>query len=79
MKFEFKYITFDPEILNGKPIIEGTRISVQMILEWVASGASMDQICDMHPRLKREAIQEALKYASYMTKNEIIREIRISA
>jgi uncharacterized protein (DUF433 family) len=79
MNFEFKYITFDPEILNGKPIIKGTRVSVQMILEWIASGASIDQICDMHPRLAREAIQEALKYASYMNKNEIIREIKISA
>lgn len=79
MNFEFNHITFDPDILNGKPIIKGTRISVQMILEWVASGASIDQICAMHPRLKRQAVQEALKYAAYMNKNEIIREIRISA
>jgi len=40
----FDNITFDPAILGGKPIIKGTRISVEMILEWIASGATCDDI-----------------------------------
>lgn len=38
---ELQYIVSDPEILSGKPIIKGSRISVQLILEWLASGASI--------------------------------------
>ena len=56
-------ITFDPAILGGKPIILGTRISVQMILEWIAAGASRDDILRKHPHLAAADIEQALGYA----------------
>lgn len=53
-------IVRDPTILGGKPVIKGTRISVEMILEWMASGASRDEIIAWHPHLAVEDIEQAL-------------------
>ena len=46
----FTRIVSNPAILAGKPCIKGTRISVEMILEWVASGASRNDIVNSYPR-----------------------------
>jgi uncharacterized protein (DUF433 family) len=56
-------IVSDPGILGGKPVIEGTRISVEHVLELVASGASRDDIVRMLPHLTREQVEEALRFA----------------
>lgn len=56
----FKYITSDPEILGGKPIIKGSRISVQLILEWIADGASVREISEEFPHLPVAGIREAV-------------------
>ena len=68
---EFQYIVSDPEILSGKPIIKGSRISVQLILEWLASGASIKYIVEEFPHLPYEGVQEAVLYASRWMENEI--------
>ena len=60
----FERITSDPAILSGKPIIRGTRISVELILEWVASGASRDDILRKHPQLAADDVEQALGYAT---------------
>lgn len=57
-------ITSDPAVLSGKPIIRGTRISVEMILEWIASGASRDEIVRKHPHLTAADVEQALAYAA---------------
>ena len=57
-------IIIDPEIMMGKPIIRGTRITVETILEKLAAGESEEQLLEAHPRLTREAIQAAFKYAA---------------
>jgi uncharacterized protein (DUF433 family) len=69
----FELITANPEILGGKPIIKGTRISVDLILEWLATG-SVEDILKNFPHLNRKAINEAILYASHSTKNEIVIE-----
>ena len=69
----FKYVVADPNILGGKPIIKGTRISVEMILEWLATGPA-EEIMRNYPLVSREAIHEVLLYASKALKNEIILE-----
>ncbi len=56
-------INIDPEILKGKPIIAGTRISVEFILELLASGMSVDEIIQEYPYLKKENVLEAIDYA----------------
>lgn len=63
-------ITFNPNILGGKPIIRGTRISVEFILELMSSGMSIDQILKEYKHLKREDILDALDYASKVIKRE---------
>lgn len=68
----FIYITCDPEILNGKPYISGTRLSVEFILELFASGATKDDVLKIYPQLSPEAIEEALKYAAKSAKNELL-------
>lgn len=54
----------NPEILGGKPIVKGTRISVALILEWMASGGTPESIHTAYPHVSEEAISQALLYAS---------------
>jgi uncharacterized protein (DUF433 family) len=57
-------IVSDPAILGGKPIIKGTRISVEFLLELFASGATRDDVLKAYPHLSPQDIQEALRYAA---------------
>lgn len=68
-------ITTDPEILGGKPVIKGTRISVEFILELYASGATREDIIRSYPHLTEDDIHAALLYASRFLKNEIVIEM----
>lgn len=56
-------IKSDPAIMMGKPVIAGTRITVELILEKLAAGETVEQILDAYPRLTRESISAALLYA----------------
>lgn len=66
------YIHINPSILLGKPVIKNTRISVELILEKLASGETMEQILDAHRMLTRESILAALAYATDVMKSEIV-------
>lgn len=68
----FPRIVSDPAILGGKPIIRGTRLSVEFILELVASGASRDDIVRAYPQVTTEDVEEAIRYAAQFLKNEIM-------
>jgi uncharacterized protein (DUF433 family) len=57
-------ITSDPEILGGKPVIAGTRISVQLILEKLGDGWTIQDLLDDYPQLTREQIIAAIAYAA---------------
>lgn len=52
-------IVSDPAVMMGKPVIAGTRITVELILDKLAAGESVEQIVEAHPRLSRKAIQAA--------------------
>jgi uncharacterized protein (DUF433 family) len=54
-------IQIDPEIMGGKPVIQGTRVPVELILRKLGSGMSVDSILADHPRLTREDILAALQ------------------
>ena len=56
-------IVSNPEVMLGKPVVEGTRITVELILEKLSCGESVDQILDSHPTLSREGVLAAIKYA----------------
>ena len=57
-------IVSDPNIMMGKPVVAGTRITVEMILEKLAAGESMAQLVEAHPRLTEDGIRAALAFAS---------------
>jgi len=65
-------ITYNPNILGGKPIIRGTRISVQFILELLGAGMSTSEIIEEYPHLKRDDILAAASYAANTVANEEI-------
>ena len=51
--------------MMGKPVVAGTRITVELILEKLAAGETVEQILDAHPRLNREAISEVLLFGGH--------------
>ena len=57
-------IITDPNILNGKPIIAGTRISVELIMNFLASGMSVEDILLEYKELKRKEVLEVIAYAA---------------
>ena len=63
-------ITVDAKILRGKPIIAGTRISVEFILELLAEGWTTPQIPDAYPQLTPEDINAAIRYAHSLLQQE---------
>lgn len=62
-------ITVSPDICNGKPVIRGTRITVQTVLEFLAAGDSVEDVLEEYPTLKREDVQACLDYASKLMAN----------
>jgi len=68
-------ITANPKILGGKPVIRGTRISVEFILELLASDVSESEILQDYPHLSKEDISACLRYALYSLKNDIYLEL----
>ena len=59
-------IVLDPNVLAGKPVIRGTRLAVELMLELLASGRSENQIFADYPGLTREDILACLSYASHL-------------
>ena len=57
-------IVSDPKVMMGKPVVAGTRITVDLVLEKLASGESFEAILEAHPRLTREGVLAALRFAA---------------
>ena len=66
------YIQSDPNILLGKPVVAGTRVSVELILEKLAAGESVEQIRASHPGLTREAILAAIVFVADTLKTDVV-------
>lgn len=65
-------IVSDPRIMMGKPIIAGTRVPVELVLGKLGSGESIEQVLESHPRLTREAILAALRFAAQTLRAEAV-------
>ena len=65
---KFKYIEKNPKICGGKPVFKGTRIPVYIVLDPLSAGESVENILKNYPLLKKEAVLEAIKFASQYTK-----------
>ena len=73
------WIVSSPGVLGGKPCIRGTRISVEHVLETLASGASRDDILRAYPQVTAEGLAAALQYAARSLKNEVVWDLKILA
>jgi len=67
----FDRITFDPAVMGGRACIRGTRMTVSLVVNLVASGMSTEDIVREYPELEAEDIRQALQYASALANEEI--------
>jgi uncharacterized protein (DUF433 family) len=65
-------VVSDPKIMTGKPVIAGTRVTVELLLEKLAAGESVEQILRGHPHLPEGSISAALAYAVAVVRNEVV-------
>ena len=69
-------IESNPSVMMGKPVIAGTRITVEAILEKLAAGETAEQILEAHPRLTPEAIRAALAFAAEALRADVVYPVR---
>jgi len=67
-----KRIAVDPRIFFGKPCVRGTRIWVSLLLDFLASGATIEEILENYPQLKREDVLAAIAYGAEMSRERYV-------
>jgi len=65
-------IESNPAVMMGKPVIRGTRITVELILEKLSAGESIEQVLEANPRLTRAAILAAIGFAAQALRADIV-------
>jgi uncharacterized protein (DUF433 family) len=65
-------IVSDPKVMMGKPVVAGTRVTVDLILEKLGSGESIEAVLESHPRLTRAGILAALRFAAQALRAEVV-------
>jgi uncharacterized protein (DUF433 family) len=73
------WIVYDPEILGGKPVIKGTRLSVELIVGQLARGATRDELLAEHPELPPEGITAALELAAEAVRDQLVWSVKAPA
>jgi len=68
---ELNRITFDPNIMGGRACIRGMRVTVSLIVNLVANGMTIKEIIEDYPYLEPEDIQQALRYAAWLTEENV--------
>ena len=70
-------IVSDPAIMMGKPVVAGTRITVELILEKLAAGESVEQLLQAHPRLTKAAVLTALEFAARALRADVLYPVSV--
>jgi uncharacterized protein (DUF433 family) len=65
-------VVSNPGVMMGKPVIAGTRITVELILEKLAAGETVEQLLEAHPRLNEDAVRAALAFAADALRADVI-------
>lgn len=65
-------IVSDPDVMMRKPVVAGTRITVEHVLEEIAAGTPVEQLLTAHPRLTREAISAAIGFAAEALRADVV-------
>ena len=68
----FDRITFDKDIMGGRACIRGMRIPVSLVVNLVANGMATDEILSEYPDLEPEDVREALQYAAFLSREEVL-------
>jgi len=64
-------IVADPDIMMGKPVVEGTRITVELILEELGAGRTIEELLEAHPRLTREGVLAAVRFGAEVLRADV--------
>lgn len=62
---KFERLTFDPNVMGGKPCLRGMRVTVGAVVGLIASGKSIEQVLAAYPYLEKEDVLEALRFAAW--------------
>jgi uncharacterized protein (DUF433 family) len=65
-------VVSNPGVMMGKPVIAGTRITVESILGKLAAGETVEQVLEAHPRLNEDAVRAALAFAAEAFRADVI-------
>ena len=65
-------IESNPAVMMGKPVITGTRITVELVLERLSAGETIEQILDAYPRLTRDGVLAALRFAAEALRTDVV-------
>ena len=65
-------ITSEPDVMMGKPVVKGTRITVELILEKMSAGETAEEIISAHPRLSKDSILAALAFAAEALRADVV-------
>ncbi len=69
---EKQLVISDPKVMMGKPVISGTRITVELILESLGAGETIDQLLESYPQLTNEGILAALSFAAKTLRSDVV-------
>ena len=78
MNLLLQRISVDPNVCFGKPVIRGTRIWVSLLLDFLASGMSVEEILEEYPQLSEEDIRAAIAYGAEMSRERFV-EVPVEA
>lgn len=65
-------IVSDPHVMMGKPVVAGTRITVELILEKLAAGETIEEIVAAHPSLSEDGVRAAIDYAARVLRMDVV-------
>ena len=68
----YQHIEINPKVMMGKPIVKGTRITVEQILESLSESNSIDEVLQAHPHLTKNQVHEALSFAAQSIRGDEI-------
>ena len=72
-------IESNPAVMMGKPVVAGTRITVELILERLSAGETVDEIQEAHPRLTRAGILAALRFAAQTMRADVVYPVTVDS
>jgi uncharacterized protein (DUF433 family) len=72
-------VVSNPEVMMGKPVIAGTRITVELILEKLGAGETTEEILDAHPRLTEQGIRAALAFAAQVLRADVVYPVELTS